>query len=124
MKKYLKEIASDENSKYRVIQDSTDGFQCILVNREKAIAESELEYQKGRMLLRDQFDFNKGDLNVSIKTQKQHMNKALILKWDDYKLYLQQRNDFRDEGKTFNDPVALADEIWRQWLELIGVSIY
>lgn len=124
LKNYLDEISSLENVKFKILHDQPSKFSCILVNRDKGIAEAELTFKKSNEPNNRFYNgFENGDLNVQIQSGNNETKLAFVLAANEVEQFFEKRAFMNTPKKQQHSAVEIGYEIWRNWLHSIGVTM-
>ncbi len=123
LNRYINEVTQLDNVKARVLDDSERKFECILVNRNKIASESQLTFTIGGQNMYGREDAHV--LGYSITNSKRAGSRNFRLSNDKYRLFWIEQNFMfpgTTEGNEF-DSQKIADVIWIEWLESVGLSL-
>jgi len=122
LKRYLDEIGSLENIKSMILSDTADGFDSILVNRNKINTESKLTLST----LAERTSFNRlvadKQINFTIDKDGYPSKKEFALSFDDYHLFWSENSSYSFIGSKELSTKDMADIIWDMWLESVGIG--
>ena len=124
LKRYLEEIGTLDNIKFMIHSDSEQGFECILVNRNKVNTEANLTITTQA----DQSPFNRQtgaekQIIFTINKDNRPSKKSFVVAFDDYHLYWSEVNNysFSNESNEFGSK-EIANSIWDELLECVGIG--
>lgn len=125
IKSFTQEIILLDNVKCRIISEGEKDFSCILVNRNKIATETTLTIS----LAQDEFSLAKTQteqncLNFTLKSKELNQRLSFIIANDEFQMFWIQNeffNLFQSEGQTRYDSVQIADNIWNQLLNSVGI---
>lgn len=122
IKRYIDEVIQLENIKARTLIDNDNVFQCMLINRNKIASEAQLKISITTPTMRSRgFDTGAMEINYSIKEENRH-NKIFSLTFDEFHLFYIENNYFSTQrGKVELTAKDMADIIWKEWLESVGI---
>lgn len=124
LKNYLDEISSLENVKYKILKDQPSKFNCILVNRDKGIAEAELTLTKSLdSNTRFYNGFENGDLNAKIQLGNNEVRLGFALAANEVEQFFERREVMNSSKKRHYSAADIGNELWRSWLRNIGVTM-
>jgi hypothetical protein len=123
LKRYIDEITQMENVKVRTVKDTKTEMECILVNRNKIAAESQMRIttekgNSGFSVMRSA----EGQIGYSIGMGNQR-TRNFSLSVDQYHLFWVDGNYYGSSGKAKELSARdMADLIWNEWLESVGIG--
>lgn len=122
LKRYLEEIGSLENIKSMILSDAAEGFDSILVNRNKINTESKLTLST--LVERTSFNRQASDkqINFTIDKDGYPLKKGFTLSFDDYHLFWAENNSYNFIDSKELSTKDMADIIWDMWLESVGIG--
>jgi hypothetical protein len=123
LKRYIEEIIQLENIKARILVDDVHSFQALLVNRNKIASEAQLEVtvQQARSNL-GSFLAVENEISYVLTQQRNPIRKTFALKNDEYQLFWSEGNHYFNRGidQRFESK-EIAEAIWKEWLESVGI---
>lgn len=122
LKRYLEEITQIDNIKSRVITESKNEFTCLLVNRNKINTETQLTVStiKEKSMF-GPYRANDMELRYSLSHKDRSSGeKGFSLSFDEYHLFW-TTNSYSMSQKGELDLKKIADTIWNEWLESVGI---
>lgn len=123
LKRYLPELEQLDNIKTRILVDDTDTFQCLLSNRNKTGAESKLTIiAKAEGSSPGSWHSNGNQIVCSIENSGRKPQKIYGLEWDDYHMYWTENSYYGSQKHSGLDTRSIADNVWNEWLESVGIS--
>ena len=120
----LKEIEVIENIKTRVLSDTDEQFIATIVNRNMVQTESKITISKGDDSPMAQMMANSSQYRLSFQFDDRRGNiLGYSVTWDDFDLFWVREVDFfrREKEKVSLDDIA--NEIWVDWLEKVGIIV-
>ena len=120
----LKEIEVIENIKTRVLNDTDEQFIATIVNRNMVQTESKITISKGDDSPMAQMMANSSQYRLSFQFDDRRGNiLGYSVTWDDFDLFWVREGDFfrREKEKVSLDDIA--NEIWVDWLEKVGIIV-
>ncbi|SMC41367.1 toll/interleukin-1 receptor domain-containing protein [Cellulophaga tyrosinoxydans] len=120
----LKEIEVIENIKTRVLNDTNEQFIATIVNRNMVQTESKITISKGDDSPMAQMMANSSQYRLSFQFDDRRGNiLGYSVTWDDFDLFWVREGDFfrREKEKVSLDDIA--NEIWVDWLEKVGIIV-
>jgi hypothetical protein len=125
LKRYTEEITAIDKIKVRILNDTDKEFQCLLVNRNKIDAESHLKisYSSENNALQI-LTGSTQRIEYSIGYNNRPSVKAFSLTFDEFHLFWFENEYYSNSrsGKEL-DAKEMADKIWNQWLESVGILL-
>jgi hypothetical protein len=119
--RYMGEIDRLDNIKVRVLQEDNKNFKALLVNRNKTSTESELliSIDANSNSMSGFFRSNEHQINYTINGGNQSQ-KGYKLSFDEFQLFW-EKNSFYSSGNEKFSSKDIADTIWNEWLESVGI---
>lgn len=123
LKRYIDEVLQIDNIKARIMIENTKDFECLLVNRNKIATESQLNLSiRGNKSSFHSSNSAEEEIIYSIKLNNRPSDKSFILNFDEYHLFFTQNNFYSSSIKKIElSAKEIADMIWREWLESVGI---
>ncbi len=126
-KRYIEELLLIENIKTRTLVDDNYEFKCLLINRNKINTESQVTISiisgNSPGVLSPSISHEK-KLNylVSNSNNNRGTNKTFTLAFDEFHLFWLE-NDFYSSSRDKKEleSKAIANTIWNEWLESVGI---
>ena len=113
-----------ENIKTRVLNDTDEQFIATIVNRNMVQTESKITISKGDDSPMAQMMANSSQYRLSFQFDDRRGNIfGYSVTWDDFDLFWVREGDFfrREKEKVSLDDIA--NEIWVDWLEKVGIIV-
>ena len=123
LKRYIEEIIQMENIKARILVENNKEFECLLVNRNKIATESQLKLSiNNEKSGFPSFNSNEMQITYSISSNNRPSHKNFSLSLDQYHLFWVESN-FYSSSRTMKELESknIADIIWNEWLESVGI---
>jgi len=121
LKRYIDEIVQLENIKAKVLNESEQSFNAIIVNRNKIATEANLSVTIGA----DNSIWNSGkdaDKAINYSINDNRTGKGLVLRFDKFHLFWSQNNYHGNYGdKNEFSTKDIADALWNEWLGSVGI---
>jgi len=123
----VNEVINLENIKARVLNDSDDSFECVIVNKNKIDTEATLRLTrfngKGTANFQN-FYVSEYAINWKIESNRGSGNQASFnLQFDDYNMFWKQASfmihNNQDKALTLKE---MSDIIWADWLNSVGIE--
>jgi hypothetical protein len=124
LRRYIDEILEMDNIRARILTDDNKIFEGILVNRNKIATESQLKLICTNNRNSDHLSFRSGEMQLSytINNNRNPSNRIFQLNFDEYHLFWSENAMFiqQHNQKEFLSK-DIADIIWNEWLESVGI---
>lgn len=125
LKRFVNEIIQLDNIKSRLISDNEQEFSCLLVNRNKIATEAHMLVN----LKNGTDSFSRSSLKeknitysiANINRSNNNAVKAFVLDKDEYRLFWTEGNIFRSSNVKEFTSRDIANTIWNEALETIGI---
>lgn len=123
LKRYIEEILQIDNIKVRILIDTKQEFECLLVNRNKIATESQLKLS----IASDKTTFynsrpTEEQIGYSITNNSRPSEKNFTLVYDEYHLFWTMANSYSgSRNKNELGVKDISDMIWNEWLESVGI---
>jgi len=122
----VKEVISLDNIKARVLNDTDDSFECVIVNKNKVDTEATLRLSKsdGKGATRFQ-NFNASEYAINWKIEGSNSTNnqsSFCMQYDDYNMFWKQTSymyNAQDKALTLKE---MADIVWVDWLNSVGIE--
>ncbi|MEJ7822576.1 MAG: toll/interleukin-1 receptor domain-containing protein [Chitinophagaceae bacterium] len=125
LKRFLEEVSEIDNIKTRNLVDNKNEFECLLVNRNKINTESQLNLSIKADNYSGIFSHAK-DQQITYSVNNNNNNnrsaaKNFTLAFDEYHLFWSENNFYNSRDKNEWGSKQIADKIWNEWLESVGI---
>ncbi len=120
--KNIEEINGIENIKTRILANTANAFEALIVNRNKIQTESKVLISTGNSQSSAHMRFNSSEHAISCDfDNSSNQNLGYGIAWDDFELFWERQNDFHRSEKQKLTIEEMANEIWSSWLEKVGI---
>ena len=122
IEKFLLEIVEVDNIKSRTYTNNAEEFACLLINRNKIATEAKLEISiKAENPNYSAYRGNSYDFKYSITVDGNPSIKGYSLAFDDFHLFWTESSTFYNRTNKEISLKDIADKIWEEWLESVGI---
>jgi hypothetical protein len=124
LKRFSEEVSTLDNIRTRVLQDSPTEFQCLLVNRNKIATECQLQVKmESPTNSHRSHQFYRQGISFTLSQGNGGSPKEFSMAHDDYHLFWTESNPyFGNQQMTELTAKEMADQVWEEWLEAVGIS--